>query len=136
MPLPFTRRWSASLCVSGLVLLAFSTYLAAVAYPFRSPPVAGDRMALALVVAFPLAIGGGLLLALVFWRERLRTHESAWWVAVYPVGAVLGVSVPAFYLLVSPGFVGGVRVWYEAGIVCGGICGVVAEVASWNSDDR
>lgn len=133
MTLPFTRRRSAVLSGSGLALLALSACLAAGAYPFR-PPAGGDRMGLALFVVFPLAIGGGLLLALVCWRERLRTRESVRWLVVFPVGAVLGVSVPATYLLASPSFAGGVRVWYELGTAVGGICGVVAEVASWDRD--
>lgn len=131
MALQFTRRYSLSLGVVGTLLLAISTYFAFVNYPFQ-PISGGDSSGLALVVIFPLAIGAGLLFAVIVWREWLDAHESVWWLLVYPLGACVGVSVPTLWLLLSPNYSANPSIWYEVGVVAGGIVGVTVEMASWN----
>ena len=135
MSLPIIRRSSLSLSMIGMLLLVVSIYVTYVNYPLR-PISRGDSSGLALVVIFPPAIGAGLLLAGIVRREWLHAHRSVWWVLVYPLGACVGVSIPAAWLLLSPNYSATLRTWYELSVFVGGVIGFIAEMWSWNRNQR
>ena len=135
MPLPIIRRYSLSLSVIGMLLLAVSIYVAYVNYPLH-PISRGDSSGLALVVIFPLAIGAGLLFAGIVRREWVLSHGSVLWVLLYPLGACVGVSIPAAWLVLSPNYSATLGTWYKLGVLVGGVVGVIGEMWIWNRNQR